>query len=52
MHFLFKFIPVISSTCFEQINYSTLIVLAAIQRECMINAIDCMYGKLPPEVNS
>ena len=23
MHFIFKFIPIISSTCFEQINYSS-----------------------------
>ena len=28
---------------------STLIVLAASQRGCMINAIDCLYSKLPPE---
>ena len=24
-------------------------MLAANQRGCMINAIDCMYSKLPPE---
>ena len=28
---------------------STSIVLAASQSGCMINAIDCMYSKLPPE---
>ena len=28
---------------------STLIVLAASQRGCMINATDCMYSKLPAE---
>jgi hypothetical protein len=28
---------------------STLIELSAIQRGCTINAIDCMYSKLPPE---
>ena len=28
---------------------STLIVLAASQRGCMIIAIDCIYSKLPPE---
>ena len=28
---------------------STLIVLAAGQRGCTINAIDCMYSKLPTE---
>ena len=71
MHFLLKCIPVISSTCFEQTNYSSsggsllymqsvafivhllskwnLIVLAASQRGCTINAIDCMYSKLPAE---
>ena len=26
-----------------------MIVLAASQRGCMINATDCMYSKLPPE---
>ena len=28
---------------------STLIVLAASHRGCTINAIDCMYSKLPTE---
>ena len=28
---------------------STLIVLAASQRGCTINAVDCMYSKLSPE---
>ena len=30
-------------------NTITLIVLAANQRGCMINAIDCIYFKLPTE---
>ena len=30
-------------------KYFTLIVLAASQLGCMINAIDCMYSKLPAD---
>ena len=35
--------------CVLRANSSTLIVLAASQRGCMINAIDCMYSKLPTD---
>ena len=42
MYFLFKFVPIIP-------GFSTLIVLACSQSGCTINAIDCMYSKLPPE---
>ena len=40
MHFLYKITSVI-------ILY--MLVLAASQRGCTINAIDCMYSKLPAE---
>ena len=60
MNFLSKFIPINTLYMFRvlqmfilrrhfSVRCSTLIVLAASQRGCTINAIDCMYSKLPPD---
>ena len=60
MHFLFKFIPLIFSTCFLRRQFTvhavygiyhafTLNVSAASQSGCTINTTDCMYSNLPPE---
>ena len=63
MHFLFKFIPVISSTCFELINYSSsggslhavysiyhasTLTANTLKVELHLDHRDCMYTKLPP----
>jgi hypothetical protein len=38
--------------CICTICYSTLIMLAASQRICMINTLCCIYSKIPPDDES